>query len=354
MSRTGTFQEGRGEAAAGLAIRLRPGPPKYQQIVASVQAAIRDGRLRSGDAIPSMNALQARLGVARETVFKAYRELRARGIVSSHPGKGYYVSSVPARTRHHVFLLLDGLTAYKEVLFDSFRQALGDDAVVDVYFHHFAPDVFRTLVSQAAGRYTDYVVMPLADEAHRAWLRETLGGERVYVLDVGWELYRDEYPCVCQDFRGEVYASLRAARDLMAKYDELVLLWGRPGHAYGAAIRAGVSAGLRRFCKEAGLRFRTAPSAEAVRPRAGQCFFTSYDFDLVRLVQAARGAGLEIGRQAGIVSFNETPLMAVVADGIATISTDFEAMGRTMASLVAEGRDDRILNPFRLIRRRSL
>ena len=339
----------------GGVLRLRAGAaPKYRQIVESVQDAIRRGQLRPGLAIPSMNELRRQLAVSRETVFKAYRELKARGIVASHPGKGYYVSALPALTRHHVFLLLDGLTAYKEVLFDAFRRSLGENAIVDVYFHHFDSTVFRTLVQQAAGRYTDYVLMPLADEEHRAWLRDTLADSRVYVLDLGWELFREQYPCVCQDFEGEVFDSLMSARDLMEKYSELVLVWGKPGNDYVGAIRDAVAAGLRRFCRASGIRFRSAASAAALRLQAGQCFLTSYDFDLVQLVEAARRQRLTLGRQVGIISFNETPLMAIAAGGITTVSTDFEAMGRTMAELVIGGSDDRILNPFRLVRRRSL
>ena len=36
---------------------------------------------------------------------------------------------------------------------------------------------------------------------------------------------------------------------------------------------------------------------------------------------------LVIGKQVGIISYNETPLKKIILNGITTISTDFEAMG---------------------------
>jgi GntR family transcriptional regulator/MocR family aminotransferase len=53
--------------------------PLYQQIERAVVAALHDGRLRAGEALPSSRALAAALGVTRNTVTAALRELRAQG-----------------------------------------------------------------------------------------------------------------------------------------------------------------------------------------------------------------------------------------------------------------------------------
>lgn len=59
-----------------------------------------------------------------------------------------------------------------------------------------------------------------------------------------------------------------------------------------------------------------------------------WDRDLVKVVKAAQEVNLEIGMDIGIISYNDTPLKKVVANGITTISTDFVAMDKTLAQLV--------------------
>jgi hypothetical protein len=46
-------------------------------------------------------------------------------------------------------------------------------------------------------------------------------------------------------------------------------------------------------------------------------------------------------------------LKSVIADGITTITTDFEAMGKTMANMVVTGNREIVENPFIFIDRHS-
>ena len=63
-------------------IALQPGTsrePVFQQIAGAIRADIRRGRLRPGDALPGSRTLAGTLGVHRNTVLAAYRELEAEG-----------------------------------------------------------------------------------------------------------------------------------------------------------------------------------------------------------------------------------------------------------------------------------
>ena len=59
-----------------------------------LRAAILDGRLRGGQALPSTRGLALSLGVSRNTVVSAYDRLLSEGYVSARPGAGYVVSDV--------------------------------------------------------------------------------------------------------------------------------------------------------------------------------------------------------------------------------------------------------------------
>ncbi|MGW3509527.1 GntR family transcriptional regulator [Streptomyces sp. NPDC000994] len=71
---------------------VHPSPvPPYEQIRAQLADLISVGRLRMGDRLPSVRQLAADLGLANNTVVRAYRELEAAGLVRSRRGSGTQV-----------------------------------------------------------------------------------------------------------------------------------------------------------------------------------------------------------------------------------------------------------------------
>jgi len=73
-------------------LNFKSGKAVYLQIVDQVRAAVASGRLRAGDALPSIRPLAEQLRVNRNTIAKAYSELENEGIIESLPGKGCFVS----------------------------------------------------------------------------------------------------------------------------------------------------------------------------------------------------------------------------------------------------------------------
>jgi GntR family transcriptional regulator/MocR family aminotransferase len=62
------------------------------QVYRQVRAAILDGRLRAGEALPATRGLARAIGVSRTTVLEVYERLSAEGFVETRPGAGTYVS----------------------------------------------------------------------------------------------------------------------------------------------------------------------------------------------------------------------------------------------------------------------
>ena len=83
---------------------------KVTQLADALSQAISRKEFLEGDSLPSINQLSAHYGVSRDTVFKAFLDLRERGLIDSTPGKGYYVTSQVT----NVLLLLDQYTPFKE------------------------------------------------------------------------------------------------------------------------------------------------------------------------------------------------------------------------------------------------
>ena len=78
---------------AGLDLHLdRPGGRVRDSVMDAIRDAIRSGRLVPGTRLPSSRALAADLGVARNTVARAYAELIAEGWLTSQHGSSTVVS----------------------------------------------------------------------------------------------------------------------------------------------------------------------------------------------------------------------------------------------------------------------
>ncbi len=82
--------------AAFLKTPIHPelGKPLYQQLYSRLQAAILFGELKHGMKVPSTRALADELGVSRNTVLNAYRQLMVEGYLESAGGDGTYVARV--------------------------------------------------------------------------------------------------------------------------------------------------------------------------------------------------------------------------------------------------------------------
>ena len=66
-----------------------------REVGESIEAAVRDGKLAVGAALPSVRALAADLGVSPATVGAAYRDLRLRGVVAAQAGLGTRIAPRP-------------------------------------------------------------------------------------------------------------------------------------------------------------------------------------------------------------------------------------------------------------------
>jgi DNA-binding LacI/PurR family transcriptional regulator len=78
------------------------------------------------------------------------------------------------------------------------------------------------------------------------------------------------------------------------------------------------------------------------------------DKDLINLLKELQILNYELGKDVGIVSYNETPLKEIVANGITTISTDFSLMGQRLSEMILNDEYRKLKNPLRVIKRNSL
>jgi DNA-binding transcriptional regulator YhcF (GntR family) len=67
--------------------------PPYEQLRSQVATSVADGSLPAGTKLATVRQLAADLGLAPNTVARAYRELEADGVIATQGRRGTFVSS---------------------------------------------------------------------------------------------------------------------------------------------------------------------------------------------------------------------------------------------------------------------
>ncbi|SOD97958.1 GntR family transcriptional regulator [Spirosoma fluviale] len=324
--------------------------PKYKQIVQSVITDIERGVLKNNEQLPSISELSVEYYLARDTVEKAYRELRERGYITSVQGKGYYVQS-QSTTKLKILLVFNKLSSYKKIIYYAFLKALGDKATVDLQIHHYNARHFQEIIEKNLGKYNYYVVMPHftqdLDKANYLSVLESIPPNELVLLDKDVSELGSSPLTVYQNFDKDICEALENAQDLLTKYSRMVLTLPSDGN-YPSEI----AHGFRSFCVNFDKDFSIKENAidETIQP--GTAYVVVEETDLSELVKKVRQSNYELGRDIGIISFNETTLKELL--NITVITTDFEAMGYTAASLLLDNKRIKVKNPFYMIRRGSL
>ena len=80
-----------------FAVDPTSGVPPYEQLRSGIAGRAADGSLPAGTRLPPVRTLAADLGLAANTVARAYKELEADGVVETLGRRGTFVLSQDAR-----------------------------------------------------------------------------------------------------------------------------------------------------------------------------------------------------------------------------------------------------------------
>ncbi|MEO6288425.1 MAG: GntR family transcriptional regulator [Ginsengibacter sp.] len=324
--------------------------PKYLQIVHSVTKAIKQGRVKKGDRVFSINELSNEFLISRDTVQKAYDLLEKDKILSAVKGKGFYINRTDLINRYNVLLIFNKLSSYKKMIYESFVRTLGTKGHVELKIHHSNIKVFEDIVLTGLGEYDYYAIMPhfYADSDKAAEIIRQIPPEQLILLDKDLGCTAN-YAAVYQDFENDSAEALETQLDSLRNYDELIMV--HPGTMYPPEIIDG----FKKFCLQNDFKYQVFESInddEVLKSK--QVYVVIEEIDLANIIKCCRNQKLKIGKDIGIISYNDTPLKEILLDGISVISTDHHKMGETAARFILEQKTEKLRNPFRFISRKSL
>lgn len=325
--------------------------PKYLQLANAVVSALEAGKIKKGDMLPSINELSYVLEISRDTAEKGYKHLKQLGVLGSVPGKGYYITNADFRQKLQIVLFFNKLSSHKKIVYDSFVQAIGTDAAVDFYIYNNDLSLFKKLLQNLKQEYTHYVIIPHFIEGRdkAAEIINTIPKDKLVLLDKLVPEVDGDYAAVYEDFEKDIYQALEQAREQLGKYHTLKLIF--PDRSY---FPKGIIKGFYRFCQQYAFNHLLVSDISDEPIAAGEVYINLMEDDLVKLLGRVLAMKLEIGKQVGIISYNETPLKQFILNGITTISTDFKRMGEAAARLILENDKRHEAVPFYLTLRPSV
>lgn len=335
-----------------IKIREDSGIPKYLQLVLSIKELILKGKVGIGAQLPSVNEASFEYYLARDTIVKAYNRLKEQGIIKAVPGKGYFIASTNIKNRYRIFLLFNKLSAHKKIIYDAFVSRLGESASIDFYVYHNDCKVFQYLLDEhLQDEYHYFVIIPHFEdyEEEVKHLINQIPSEKLILLDNKIEGVREGYSSVYQNFQNDIYKALTEANDLLQKYESLKLVFPRNSYHSEDIVR-----GFRQFSLHQDYEHKILGEVIEEEISKGTAFVVIKDEDLVQLIKFIRKTNMVVGRDIGIISYNETPLKEVLLDGITVMSTDFAQIGISAANMILEQNQGHLENSFTLIRRKSL
>lgn len=329
--------------------------PKYKQIFHSIINKIETGHIKYGQKLPSINRLSFDYYLARDTVEKAYIALKDKGVIESVKGKGYYVINSAPQSQIKILVLFNKLSDYKKEIYNALTTSMDEKVHIDFFVYHCDFEMYRKIILEHLEGYSYYVIMPHFKEFdinEYKVLMSKIQKEKIVILDNQIEGFDHYYSCIYQDFKMDLYDALVQAKDDLARYEKLVLVFPQnDDYPYPKEIILG----FRRYCGFNSVSHEILNSIkEDHEIKKGVAYVLIEESDLVQLIKLQRSAGLELGKDIGILSYNETPLKEVLAHGISVITTDFKEMGELAAKTVFENESIACKNNFIFIKRNSL
>jgi DNA-binding transcriptional regulator YhcF (GntR family) len=316
---------------------------KVKHLVDALCEAINQGKYTVGQVLPSVNQLSRQHNLSRDTVFKAYRELKKRGVVDSTPAKGYHVAGM----LNKVLLMLDIYSPFKDILYNSFVKELPKNYKVDLVFHFYNEHLFETVIADSIGRYNYYIIMNFSNDLLHESLRK-IDAARLLILDLG-DFEKFDYAYVCQDFGKSVYTSLAENICLIRKYKRFVLYLPDESEHPKILVKY-----FKKFSKDNRIDASVLKDLKKVNLNSDTAYLVIQQKDLVEMVKRCRKENLVIGKDIGLIAYNDTPMYEIIEKGITVISTDFAAMGQKAAEFVRTREKVYEVIPARMIVRGSL
>ena len=320
---------------------------KSDRIISYVTEGIRNGKLEPGNAVPSINVSAKKFGVARKTVVRAYDRLKEKGLIESRPKRGYFVISKKPGTKLKVLLIVHSFDGHWEILYNHFREKTNGFCETETFFHHYNIKMLELMISRNVPDYDLFIISSF----NHPRIKNIIGRIPAYkvLLISRNDRLGQNYNCIVQDFFEGTLSALAAAHSSIKKYKKLNLSFPESsGHSET------LKNGFLEYCSRFSMSNEVMGSLSENDILKNEAYLVIDDGDLIRLLEVSKNHGWRLGRDIGVISYNETPMKKVIRDGISVLSCDFSKMADEMAGFIKNQEAVQKNIPIEFIKRNSI
>lgn len=333
--------------------------PKYIQIADSISNDILNGKIKKEQQIPSINVLSNSFSLSRKTIAKAYKILRERNLICTVKGVGNFVAINYLKSKINVFFLINKPCSYKIEVYNAFINTIGTIGNVQIQLYYCEEDLFINALKKNLNSYSYFVIMPHFKSETGNYVSYTpkvikaigtIPKEKLIIIDNSYTEISGTLAAIYQDYEEDIIHALEEGLEKLKKYKKIILVYPTK---LELPHPTGILTGFIKFCEQYGFEFEILDKIyEDMEFEFKETYITIEEDDLVNLVQQLRSKKMVMGKDIGVISYNETPLKKLL--GITVISTDFKGMGEAAAKLVLSNKKEIAKNPFNYIERNSL
>ena len=177
----------------------------------------------------------------------------------------------------------------------------------------------------------------------------TIPKEKLLLLDKLVPGVTGEYAAAYENFEKDIYTALVEATDRLSRYHTLKIVF--PSYSY---YPVEILRGFKNYCQDYAFSYKVVNNIKDEIVQREEVYINVMEDELVSVLERLVKSGFEIGKEVGVISYNETPVKKFILNGITTISTDFHQMGITAAQMILSNSKAHTEIPFKLILRASL
>jgi len=320
---------------------------KHQHLVQGIIQSIDEEEIKIGDKLPSINAMVREIGYARKTIVRAYEELKNRGLIESKKVQGFYLVSSETNVTLRIALVLFSFKIFQEDFYNTLRNELGKKYQIDIFFHHNNVSIFEDIVSNITGKYGKYIIAPIQNSVITSMLRNFSAQKLLLVdryLDLG-----PEYSFVAQEFEKATYDGLIDLLPDIRKYEGIIFIDDQFSHS-----PMGIQKAFKRFLSDNSFNGYIEKEFISGNVKKNYLYFIKNDTALWYFLKEVAEKEYELGKDLGVLSFDDNVVKQILFGGITTLSTDFNNMAKIAADHVKCGSKIQRILPLDLFRRNSL
>lgn len=325
--------------------------PKYQQFVNTILDKINSGVLKEGDRLPSIINSSIDFDLSRDTISRAYKELFAKGVITSIYRKGYFVSNTSTvSSKKRVLFITGKCSTTNQMFYNQIAREMENHHIqTDYMLSHNNLNILKNIINKEVGNYHIFIIEPqiLAKKDILELFDKKAVRSNIIFLNDDNEIIPNGIDHVSFNIDEELYSILSRLTSDLKHYKTLNLVL--PEFEY---FPSGFINGFFRYCDDQNIQGKIVEELKEVEKEHG--YFVVDEHTLFYLAELMEKKGLKAGKDVGLITLFEKDYLKYMFNGITSINWFSGKLARYIAHFIVNKKAEEQHWPAVLYMRNSI